>query len=119
MVLRGVTWFVIGVALWTFVWTYVTLQLGLNRLGRERLVPDAARVDPSLGLRPLGGVAFTGLWMLLVWLVPVVLTGLSDVTGAVIGMLVLALALAGFFVSLSGLHRHMVEVKAGELGIAR
>jgi hypothetical protein len=117
--LRGATWFVVGMSLWTFLWTYASLQLGLDQLGRERLVPDSARVDPSLGLRPLGGIAFMGLWMLLVWLVPLVLTGLPDVVGVVAGVLVLAGALAAFFLSLLRLHRQMVEVKAGELAIAR
>jgi hypothetical protein len=95
------------------------LQLGLDRLGREHLRPDAARVDPTLGLRPLGAVAFTGLWMLLAWLVPVVLTGLPDVAGVAIGLLVLGGGLATFFFSLERLHRQMVEVKASELAIAR
>ena len=117
--LRGATWFVLGLALWSFLWTYASLQLGLHRLGREHLRPDATRVDPGLGLRPLGGVAFMGLWMLLVWLVPVVLTGLRDVLGVVVGMLVLAAGLGAFFLSLFRLHRQMVEVKQGELAIAR
>lgn len=63
-ILRGATWLVLGIALWTFLWTYASLQLGLDRLGRERLLPEAVRVDPTLGLQPLGAVAFTGLWML-------------------------------------------------------
>jgi hypothetical protein len=88
-------------------------------MGREHLVPEAVNLDPGLGLRPLGGVGFMGLWMLLVWLVPVVLTGLSDIVGAVIGMLVLAAALAAFFLSLYRLHRQMVDVKQKELAIAR
>lgn len=104
---------------WTFLWAYASLQLGLNRLGRERLRPDADHVDPGLGLRPLGGVAFMGLWMLLAWLVPVLLTGLPDVVGVAIGALVLGGGLATFFLSLFRLHRQMVEVKAGELAIAR
>lgn len=107
------------IALWTFLWAYASLQLGLNRLGRERLRPDADHVDPGLGLRPLGGVAFMGLWMLLAWLVPVLLTGLPDVVGVAIGALVLGGGLATFFLSLFRLHRQMVEVKAGELAIAR
>lgn len=118
-VVRGATWFVIGIALITFVWTYASLLLGLDRLGRERLVPDPVHVDPGLGLRPLGGIASTGLWMLLVWLVPILLTGLPDVVGAVTGMLVLVAVIATFFLSLVRLHRQMVEVKAGELAIAR
>lgn len=118
-IVRGVTWFVIGIGMWTFLWTYVSLLLGLNRLGRERLVPDDVPVDPILGLQPLGRIAATGLWMLLIWLVPVVLTGLPDVAGFVVGMLVLAAALATLFLSLAGLHRQMVEVKSRELSLAR
>jgi hypothetical protein len=117
--LRGATWFVLGIALWTFLWAYGSLQLGLDRLGREHLRADAIRVDPSLGLRPLGGVAFMGLWMLLAWLVPVVLTGLPDVVGFAIGVIVLAGALATFFLSLVRLHGQMVKVKESELAIAR
>ncbi len=118
-VLRGATWFVLGIAFWTFLWTYASLQLGLDRLGRARLAPDAPRVDPTLGLRPLGAVAFMGLWMLLVWLVPILLTGLPDVVGVAIGLAVLGAAFAAFFLSLRRLHRQMVEVKTRELAIAR
>jgi hypothetical protein len=118
-ILRGATWFVLGIPLWTFLWTYASLQLGLDRLGRERVIPDAGHVDAGLELRPLGGVAFMGLWMLLAWLVPLVLTGLPDVVGVAIGLLVLTGALVVFFLSLLRLHRQMVEVKASELAIAR
>ena len=117
--LRGATWFILGVALWTFLWTYGSLQLGLDRLGRERLRPDAARVDSGLGLRPLGDVAFIGLWMLLAWLVPLLLTSLPDVVGVVIGLVVLTGALATFFLSMLRLHGQMVDVKAHEIAIAR
>jgi hypothetical protein len=51
--------------------------------------------------------------------VPVLLTGLPDVAGVVIGLLVLGCALGTFFLSLFGLHRQMVELKARELAIAR
>jgi hypothetical protein len=40
--LRGATWFVLGVAIWTFLWTYASLQLGLTHLGRTRLRDDAS-----------------------------------------------------------------------------
>jgi hypothetical protein len=117
--IRGVTWLVIGIPIWTFLWTYGALQLGLDRLGREHLVPDAPRVDPYLGLRPLGGVAFMGLWMLMAWLVPVFLTGLPDLVGVAVGSLVLICGLGAFFLSLARLHRQMAEVKASELATAR
>jgi hypothetical protein len=119
-VVRGVTWLLLGIPFWTFLWTYASLQLGLDRLGRERLVPDAARVvDPGLGLRPLGHVAFLALWMLLAWLVPVLLTGLPDIVGVTLGLLLVAGGLGTFVLSMWRLHRQMVELKANEVGIAR
>jgi hypothetical protein len=118
-VLRGLTWFVLGVALFSFMWTYGAVLLGLNRLGRARLDPGAPHVDPGLGLQPLGAVAATCLWMLLAWLVPVLLTGLPDVVGAIFGGLVLGAALVTFFLSMVGLHRQMVTVKQAELARAR
>jgi hypothetical protein len=117
--LRGATWVVIGVALWSFLWSYGSLQLGLHRLGREPLSGDAARIDPGMGLHPLGGIAFTGLWMLLVWLAPVVMTGLPDVVGVAVGVSVLAAGVAAFFLPLVRLHRRMAELKRGELAVAR
>lgn len=74
---------------------------------------------PDLGLRPVGDVAFLGLWLLLAWLVPVVWTGIPDTVGFVIGIMVLVSALAVFFLSLLRLHHQMVEVKDGELDVAR
>jgi hypothetical protein len=115
---RGITWLVVGTALWTFLWTYVELQVGLYRIGGEP-VPDEARMDPGLGLRPLGDLAFTGLWILLAWLVPLVYTGLTDVVGVALGLGLLVAALATFFFSLVRLHERMVEVKAEELTLAR
>jgi hypothetical protein len=117
--LRGTTWVLLAVAMWTFLWTYASLQLGLNRLGGAHLRRDAALVDPSLGLRPLGAVAFMGLWLLLAWLVPILVTGLPDIVGLAIGLFVLVGGLGAFVVSLSGLHRQMVEVKESELELAR
>jgi hypothetical protein len=117
--LRGGTWLVLGVAIWTFLWTYASLQLGLDRLGRERLRPNAARIDPSLGLQPLGDISFMGLWMVLVLLVPVLLTGLPDVVGVTIGVLVLGGSVTAFFLSMVRLHRQMLRVKAEELATAR
>jgi hypothetical protein len=116
--LRGATWFVLGIALWTFLWTYASLALGLDRLGRARLV-QASPVDPILGFRPLGRLAFMGLWMVLALLIPVVLTGLPNVVGVSVGAFVLAGALAAFFLSLLRVHRQMVEVKVDELTLAR
>jgi hypothetical protein len=118
-ILRGATWFVLGIALWSFLWTYGSLHLGLDRLGRRHLPAGAVRIDPTLGLRPLGSLAFMGLWMLLAWLVPLLLTSLPDVVGVVLGVIVLGGALATFFLSLLRLHRQMADVKTREIAIAR
>jgi hypothetical protein len=118
-VLRAATWLALGVAMCTFLWTFVALQLGLDRLGRARLDLHRASLAPDLGLRPIGDVAFLGLWLLLAWLVPVVWTGIPDAVGFVIGGVVLAAALAVFVLSLRRLHRRMVEVRDSELAIAR
>jgi hypothetical protein len=118
-VIRALTWFVLGIAIWSFLWTYGSLQFALDRLGRAHLRSETVHVAPDLGLRPFGDAAFLGLWLLLAWLVPVVWTGLSDIVGFVIGMLALAVGLAVFFLSLTRLHRRMVEVKTNELAIAR
>ena len=50
---------------------------------------------------------------------PLLLTGLPDVVGVVVGAVVLALGLLAFFLSLLRLHRQMLAVKARELGIAQ
>jgi hypothetical protein len=115
--IRAPTWFMLGVAFWSYLSTYVALQRGLDRLGRERLRP--APLDPTLGLKPLGDVAFMGLWILLLWLVPILLTGLPDAVGVGVGLLVVAGGLTMFFLSLWRLHRQMVEVKTSELAVAR
>ena len=117
--LRGATWFVLGIAISTFLWTYASLALGLDRLGRAQLLRQAGSADPILGLRPLGRFAFLGLWMVLALLVPVVLTGLPDFVGVSIGAFVLVGALAVFFLSLLRAHRQMAEVKIDELTLAR
>ena len=117
--LRAVTWLALGVAMCTFLWTFAGLQFGLDRLGRTRLDLHRASVAPDLGLRPVGDVAFLGLWLLLAWMVPMIWTGIPDAVGFVIGILVLVAALAVFFLSLWRLHRRMVEVRDSELAVAR
>ena len=118
-VLRGATWLVAGFPLWSFLWTYAALQLGLNRLGHARLRDEPTLVDPSLSLRPLGAVSFLGLWLLVVAIVPVVVTGAPDVIGLVLGLLVLCGGLAAFGWSLLGLRRQIVDWKEEQLALAR
>jgi hypothetical protein len=116
--LQGATWLVLGIPLWTVAWVYVTLQLGLNRLGRGHLTLEAYRGDRSLGLRPVGRLAFTGFWMLFGSVGPLVVTGFTDLPGVFLGIAVLAAGLGLFFLSLRRVNRQMVAVKQRELQLA-
>ncbi len=109
------TWLFIGVPLSTAVWVYVALQVGLVRLGRAQIRLQGYRGDRSLGLRPVGRLAFTGFWMLFGSVLPLVLTGSSDVPVALAGMSVLVAAVGLFFFSLRDLHRQMVRVRQREV----
>lgn len=115
---QGLTWLVIGVPLCTAVWVYVVLQRGLMRLGRGHVTLLGYRGDRSLGLRPVGRLAFTGFWLLFGAIGPLVLTGLTDVPVAAVGIGALVAALCLFFLSLRGIHRQMVAVKQQELALA-
>jgi hypothetical protein len=109
--IQAATWLVIGIPLWTAVWVYVMLQIGLNRLGRGHLTLQAYRGDRSLGLRRVGSLAFTGFWMLLGSVGPLVLTNLSDLPGVTVGVGVLVAGVGLFFLSLRRLNRQMVAIK--------
>ena len=111
-VVRGATWLILGAALWAFLWTFVSLQLGLYRLGADPITEDARSIG-RLGLGPLGDVAYTALWILLAWLDPPrpdralrrrrpVGSNRRRRSGAV---------LATFFLSLERLQHRMVEAK--------
>jgi hypothetical protein len=113
--IQAATWLVLGIPLGTAVWVYLTLQMGLNRLGRGQLPLKGYRGDRSLGLRPVGRLAFTGFWMLVGSVGPLVLTGFSDLPGVVVGTGVLVAGVGLFFLSLRRLNRQMVAVKQREL----
>jgi hypothetical protein len=118
-VIQGATWVIVGIPLWTAIWVYLTLQLGFNRLGRGHLTLHGYRGDRSLGLRPVGRLAFTGFWMLIGSVGPLVLTNASDTPGVILGIAVLLVGLGLFFLSLRRLNRQMVVVKQRELDLAR
>jgi hypothetical protein len=114
-VIQAATWALIGIPLSTALWVYFVLQVGLSRLGRGHLVLKGYRGDRSLGLRPVGRLAFTGFWMLFGTVAPLVVTGFTDLPGVVIGIGVLVVGIGLFFASLQGMHRQMAAVKQREL----
>lgn len=117
--IQAVTWLLIGIPLSTAVWVYLILQIGLNRLGRGQLTLRPYSGDRSLGLRPVGRLAFTGFWMLFGVVGPIVVTAFSDVPAAIIGITVLVVGVGVFFLSLRRLNRQMIAIKKRELDRAR
>jgi hypothetical protein len=123
-IVSGGAWLLIGVALWTFFWVYLNLQIGLHRLGRRHLSLRPYPGDRSLGLRPVGRLAFTGFWTFVALLAPLILapfliSRVPDFLGLSVGLVVLLAGLAAFFLSLRRLNRQMVAAKQRELGWAR
>lgn len=96
----------------TALWFFGALLVGLYRLGRKslRLVPFEE--DRSLGLRPLGSVAFTSFVVLTAAMLPLLATQWRDLRGVITGLLFFVGFVALFFASLYGLHRQMVKAKA-------
>lgn len=117
--IQAVTWLLIGIPLSTTVWVYVTLQLGLDRLGRGHLTLQEYGGDLTLGLQPVGRLAFTGFWMLFGAAAPLVLTGSSDLPAVIVGTGVLVVGVGLFFLSLRRLHRQMAMIKHREVDRAR
>lgn len=116
--LQAATWLLIGLPLSTAVWTYTTLQLGLHRLGQGHLTLREYRGDRTLGLQPVGSLAFTGFWMLLGTLTPLALTGSSDLPSVLVTTAVLVAGICLFFLSLRGLHQQMATIKHREIARA-
>ncbi len=54
----------------SFVWVYLSILAGLDRLGRQTLVLDRFPQDRSLGLERLGSLASTGFALVLLAAVP-------------------------------------------------
>jgi hypothetical protein len=117
--IQTLTWLIVGIPIWTSLWTYVAVQLGLDRIGRGHLTMRAYTGDRSLGLRPVGRLAFTGFWTLVGVAGPLILTSGYDIPGAVIATLALAVGVMLFFVSLRRLHKQMAAVKRREVERAR
>jgi hypothetical protein len=96
----------------TFVWTYLALLIGLDRLGRGRLSLDTFPQDTSLGLAPVGSLAFTGFALLLAGALPIAVSNADDLSTVVVLLVVLGVSVALLFLSMWRLHRQMADAKA-------
>ncbi len=99
----------------TGLWFFGALLVGLHRLGRKSLRLIPFEEDRSLGLRPLGSVAFTSFVVMTTAVLPLVATQWRDLRSAITNLLFFLGFVALFFASLHGLHRQMVKAKASVL----
>jgi hypothetical protein len=103
--------FVVAIPAMTMLWEYGALLRGLDRLGRADLVLDRFPEDRALGLGPVGAVAMSGLWPILIAGVPVLLLAGADLPTLAIGTSVLAVTIGLFVLSMSRLHQQMRVAK--------
>ncbi|MEX0787449.1 MAG: hypothetical protein WD040_01485 [Anaerolineales bacterium] len=111
--------FLFELPLLAFFWTYSSLLIGLNRLGREKLRLDSTPGDRTLGLRPVGSLAFTGFWIFSLGFAPILIVSATSIPTLVLNLAFFLIGFALFVLSLSRLHRQMVEAKQRHLELAR
>ena len=111
--------FVIELPLLTFFWTYASLLVGLNRLGRHKLRLDDTPGDRTLGLRPVGHLAFSGFWIFSVGFAPILILTATSTPTLVLNLVFFLIGFALFVLSLNRLHQQLVEAKRTHLELAR
>jgi hypothetical protein len=102
----------------TWFWNYLMLMLGLNRLGKQHLTLESYAGDKSMGLRPVGSLAFSGFRMFAAILGPIVLVSMTDVLGLTVGLLFFVIGVIAFFLSLYRIHGQMAIARKGEIAKA-
>ncbi len=111
--------FLIQLPLMTYVWTYLSLLIGMDRLGRQRLALDTTPGDRTLGLRPVGGLAFTGFWVFSLGFAPILITTATSPPTLILNLVFFLIGLGIFLLSLSRIHGQMAEAKQRHLELAR
>lgn len=110
----AVMWFALYIA-WLpgncAVWFCTTLFLGLDNLGRRPLRLKPFHQDSSLGLGPLGRLAFSAYLLLAAGVAPFAIVGTRDVRSAVVALGITMIATIFFFMSVSRLHLQLVSAK--------
>ena len=103
----------------TYVWVYLVILLELDRHGRTPLQLASFPEDPSLGLGELGSLASTGLGGLLVALAPVLVVGSDEPLTLGVSLVVVAVSIGGFVLSMWRLHRQMAAERRRAIAFAR
>jgi hypothetical protein len=103
----------------TFVWVSVVILVDLDRLGRHRLALDAFPQDRTLGLEELGGLASGALGLLFAAVVPVMLVAADEPVTFIISLVIVAVTLVAFVLSMWRLHLQMAAAKNRHVDAAR
>jgi hypothetical protein len=101
----------VNLPLLTAFWVYLTLLLGLNRLGRRTLSLTAFPQDLSLGLGEVGRLAFTAFWIYGAGFAPVLVINFANPIGLLLILGLFLLGVLAFFGCLQGLHRQLVAAR--------
>lgn len=102
-----------------FLWAYVATLVDVNRLGTLPLALGVFPQDRTLGLDKIGGLASTGLGLMLIASLPVLLAGSDEPITLGISLVIVALTVGVFVLSVWRLHRQMVGAKARYVEVAR
>lgn len=109
---------VVVLPIMSFVWAYATVLFGLDRLGRAELQLDDFPQDRALGLGPIGSVAMTGFWVLVLCVTPVLVFAGRDLTTVGTSVTILTIVVALFVLSMYRLHGQMRAAKARYVAMA-
>lgn len=107
------------VPLMTYVWVYLVILVGLDRLGRGDLALDTFPQDRALGLDGVGSLASTGLGVLLIAVAPVLVAGSDEPITLGISLAVVAISVGVFVLSMLRLHRQMDAARERAIHVAR
>ncbi len=109
----------LGMPFATLVWTIGSTFLGLTRLGGIPLRLHAFESDPSLGLQPLGVLAFRTVIIYVLISLPATVTGTQSLRDGVFNLGTYVVVFLLFFGSLWGLRRQLLTEKARHVAWAR
>jgi len=110
---------IVNLPLMSLFWDGSRLLTGLDRLGRLPLRLDRFPEDPSLGVRPIGALAATALWIFAAMTVPNMLIAIDRRTDLIVTLLIFLVGVGLFFLSMTRLHRQMAAAKQRYLASAR
>lgn len=119
----GLAWLPISVVtnvpLMAAFWLYVVVLLGLRRLSRQTLSLEAFPEDSSLGLAPVGRLAYTAFWIFVAASAPILVVNAGYTARLALTLGVFVVGLVVFFASLWGLHRQLVSARQEHIARAR